>query len=287
MADRARDAPPEPPVELPPARMVRVHGRGEFFVRDSGSAGPPLLLLHGWMFQGDITWYRCYETLAAAGYRLIAIDHRGHGHGIRTPGHFRLSDCADDAAAVVRELGCGPVTAFGYSMGGAIGQLIARDHADVLSGLVLSATAGDWTEPYMRRAWKTMGALRLLLGLFPAGFWRVGLKVGRFRDTEATPWVASELTRGSAHDIAEAGRELGRFDARPWLHSVNVPAAVLVTARDRSVPPRKQRELADRLGARRFEFAGDHDSVILRARDYAPALLDAIEALREAPAKAA
>ena len=73
----------EPPVPLPPGFVVHVPGRGELFVRDSGGSGPPVLLLHGWIFQSDLNWYRTYEPLATAGYRVIAVDHRGHGRGVR------------------------------------------------------------------------------------------------------------------------------------------------------------------------------------------------------------
>jgi 3-oxoadipate enol-lactonase len=279
---------PEPPVELPPGRLVHVRGRGEFFIRDSGGDGPPLLLLHGWMFQSDLNWYRTYEPLVAAGYRVLAIDHRGHGRGLRTPDHFRLEDCAADAAAVVRDLGVGPVTAVGYSMGGPIAQLMARDHRDTVQALVLCATAPDWTERYMRRLWKAMGGLRLVLNLFPTSAWRGGLRAGGFKDSATTTWIASELSRGSSRDIAEAGRELGRFDSRPWVGALDIPAAVVVTTRDRSVPPRKQRELAERLGATRFEDEGDHDSVVVRGREFAGVLLEALAAVaEESPARAA
>jgi 3-oxoadipate enol-lactonase len=274
--------PPEPPVELPPGRLVHVRGRGEFFIRDSGGNGPPLLLLHGWMFQSDLNWFRTYGPLVDAGYRVIAIDHRGHGRGLRTPVRFRLEDCAADAAAVVRELGAGPVTAIGYSMGGPIAELMARDHRDTLRALVLCATAPDWTEKYMRRLWKSMGALRLVLNTFPTSAWRSALKYAGFKDSPTTAWIAAELSRGSSRDIAEAGRELGRFDGRPWLGALDIPAAVIVTARDRSVPPRKQRELAERLGATRFEDEGDHDSVVVRGREFAAVLVEALAAVSEA-----
>jgi 3-oxoadipate enol-lactonase len=283
---------PEPPVELPPGRLVHVPGRGEFFVRDTHPPPTPadlpvVLLLHGWMFQSDLNWFRCYGPLADAGYRVLAIDHRGHGRGLRTPAEFRLSDCAADAAAVVRQLGLAPVTVVGYSMGGAIGQLMARDHRDVLSALVLSGTAPDWSEPRMRRLWKSMGVLRLLLNTFPTGSWRRTLKLAGFKDSQTTTWIAAELSRGSSRDIAEAGRELGRFDSRPWLAGIDIPAAVVVTARDRSVPPRKQRELAERLRARTFEDQGDHDSVVARGRLYVLVLIEALAALRDAPVGAA
>ncbi|MEA2449813.1 MAG: hypothetical protein QOG63_1745 [Thermoleophilaceae bacterium] len=279
--------PPEPPVELPPGRLVHVPGRGEFFVRDSEGDGPPLLLLHGWMFQSDLNWFRCYAPLADAGYRVLAIDHRGHGRGLRTPADFRLVDCAADAAAVVRQLGLAPLTVVGYSMGGAIAQLMARNHRDTLSALVLSATAPDWSEKHMRRLWKSMGALRLLLNAFPTSSWRQVLSWAGFKEGATTTWIAAELSRGAARDLAEAGRELGRFDSRPWLGTIDIPAAVVVTARDRSVPPRKQRELAERLRARTFDDPGDHDSVVARGRHYVLVLLEALAALRDTPVGAA
>src|SRR3954453_11858440 len=227
MAERRDGFPADPPIELPPGRIVRVPGRGEFFTRDSGGEGPAVLLLHGWMFQSDLNWWTCYGPLADAGYRVIALDHRGHGRGLRTPADFRLTDCADDAAAVVRELGCAPVLAVGYSMGGTVAQLLARDHRELLSGVVLSATAAQWGEPRMRRFWKTMGALLLGLNLFPTSAWRSGLRAAGYDHNQTPTWTAAELSRGSSRDIAEAGRELGRFDSRPWLAGVDVPAAVI------------------------------------------------------------
>src|SRR3954451_16837792 len=107
---------PEPPIPLPRGCVVHVPGRGEMFLRDSGGDGPPLLLLHGWMFQSDLNWWRMYEPLARAGYRVLATDPRGHGRGLRPAEPFRLEGCAADAAALVRHLGAGPVTVVGYSM---------------------------------------------------------------------------------------------------------------------------------------------------------------------------
>jgi 3-oxoadipate enol-lactonase len=290
MADRRRrpDWPPDPPVELPPGRLVHVPGRGEFFVRDSGGDGPPLLLLHGWMFSSDLNWFRVYAPLAAAGYRVLAMDHRGHGRGLRTDAEFRLADCAADAAAVLREIGCAPALVTGYSMGGPVAQLAARNHRDVVSGLVCCATSCDWSAPRMRTLWRSMGVLRLLLNAFPISSWRGGLRALGFPPGPASVWTAAELSRGSGRDIAEAGRELGRFDSRPWLAELaTVPSAVVVTARDRSVPPHKQRELAERLGARVFEDGGDHDSVVTRADRFSPVLLAALAHVRAPAADAA
>jgi alpha-beta hydrolase superfamily lysophospholipase len=36
------------------------------------------------MFSADLNWYTTYGALEEAGYRVLAVDHRGHGRGIRT-----------------------------------------------------------------------------------------------------------------------------------------------------------------------------------------------------------
>ena len=269
----------EPPVSLPQGYVVHVPGRGEMFVRDSGGEGPPVLLLHGWIFQSDLNWYRTYEPLIAAGYRVLAIDHRGHGRGLRAEQPFRLSECAADAAAVVDQLGCGPATAIGYSMGGAIAQLMARDHASHVSGLVLCATSRDWRDPRMAAVFAAMGLVRVTLNLFPYALWRRALLREGFPDDATTAWVAAELSRGSGRDIAEAGRELGRFDSRPWLRSVQAPVAVVVNTRDRTLAVNKQYELAAGVDGARFEFDGDHMAVVGQGRRYAETLLEAIGAV--------
>lgn len=271
---------PEPPFDMPPARTVRVPGRGEFFLRDTGRAGPVVMLLHGWMASADLNWCGAYGDLFRAGYRVVAIDHRGHGRGLRPLERFRLADCADDAAAVLRQLELAPALVVGYSMGGAIGQLLARAHPDLVSGLVLSGTAQHWQEPQTRRYWRAMTVLGLTLSLAPRASWRWGFKRLGLPDDEQTAWLHSEMMRHSASDLAEAGRELGRFDSRPWLGSLQVPMAVVITTRDSGVPPYKQRELASAGSARVFEAPIDHLDIVRQASEYNPPLLAALESLR-------
>jgi 3-oxoadipate enol-lactonase len=267
---------PEPPIEPPPGRIVHVPGRGEFFLRDTGGDGPALLLLHGWMVSADLNWITVYDALAAAGYRVLALDHRGHGRGLRTPEPFRLTHCSDDAAAILRHEGIDRAVAVGYSMGGPIGCLLARDHPDLVSAIVLCATATDWQEPRMKRGWRLMGFLRLELGLFPNAAWRAGLRALGLPDESGTTWAASELSRGSARDIAEAGRELGRYDGRPWLRSLTLPRAVVVPVEDNLVPQHKQRELAAVLGVTPREVPGAHVAITTHSEAFVTALLGAL-----------
>lgn len=249
------------------------------FLRDTGGGGPVVMLLHGWMASADMNWHGCFSDLAAAGYRVLAIDHRGHGRGLRPLTPFRLVDCAADAAAALRVLGTGPVTVVGYSMGGAIAQLVARDHPDVVSGLVLSGTGQHWQDPHMRWAWRAMGALGFVLSLAPRCTWHWGVNRVGLPSSPLTVWIQSELMRHSARDMAEAGRELGRFDSRPWLGSVRARSAMVITTEDEAVPPAYQRELAAALDAQVFEAPIKHLEIGWLAGEYNPALLKALEAV--------
>ncbi|HSO98812.1 MAG TPA: alpha/beta fold hydrolase [Solirubrobacteraceae bacterium] len=284
---RHQSHPPVPPRALPPARTVIVPGRGEFFLRDTGGEGAAVLLLHGWMATADLNWAGAYSALAEAGHRVLAIDHRGHGRGLRSLVPFRLADCAADAAGVLRVLDTGPATIVGYSMGGAIAQIFAREHAELAAGVVLGGTAQHWQDPPTQRRFRALGLLGLGLSVAPRQLYHLGLARSGIPEGESAAWLESELLRHSARDIAEAGRELGRFDSRSWLSTVEPKVAVLVTLRDELVAPGKQRELAAAAGGPVVEADISHMQVVERAGQFNPPLLEAITvvsgAYRSAP----
>jgi hypothetical protein len=86
---------------------------------------------------------------------------------------------------------------------------------------------------------------------------------------EFRPWIVAEFRRGLSPELAGAGRALSRYDARPWAAHLGLPAAVLITTRDRLVRPAKQRELAEALQAYVFEIDADHDLPLVKGADYA------------------
>ena len=276
---RPRPLAPVPSLPLPPGRTVVVPERGELFLRDSGGRGPVVLLIHGWMFASDLNWGRQYAPLAAAGYRVLAMDLRGHGRGLRSGERFRLADCADDAAGLLQVLGIERALVAGYSMGGPVTQLLAQRHSGRVAGFVLCATALDWSDPGQRLVWHSMGALRLVLGAFPLGVWRSVVRLSG-ADEQHASWVAAELSRSSARDVAEAGRELGRFDSSTWVGRLPQPGAVVLTARDRLVPPRKQAALAKALGVEPHAVQADHDACSTHPAEFVAVLLQALRAVQ-------
>ena len=96
----------------------------------------------------------------------VSPDLRGHGRGMRSTEPFSLEDCADDAAALLGELGAGHAIVVGYSMGGPVGLLLARRHPGQVAALVMQATALDWRRaPHERMVWRLLSVLELGLRL--------------------------------------------------------------------------------------------------------------------------
>src|SRR5690349_7883935 len=123
-------------------RVVEAGDGGRLTVWDTaGPAGAPtLVLLHGVTLDADTNWSGVLSALCEH-FRVLTLDLRGHGIGPRVRLPYRLEDCADDVAMVVRALGAGPVVPVGYSMGGMVAQVFWRRHPELTAGLVLCATA--------------------------------------------------------------------------------------------------------------------------------------------------
>jgi len=274
---------------LPEARLVQVPGRGEFFVRvhrHEDPSAPTLALFHGWTASADLQFFTAYRALAER-YSFVAIDHRGHGRGLRTLDPFELEDAADDMAAVLHELGVHRVVTLGYSMGGPISMLFTRRHPHLVEALVAQATALEWRASLRERlTWMGLPVVGAVLRswAYPRYLRRAIARVIPVgHELEAyLPWILGEMQRGASQAIVEAGRCLSRYDAREWGSDLGVPAGVLVTTRDRLVPPRKQRRLAVSLSAVVHELDADHLCTMAQPAGYIDAtlaLLDEVLAL--------
>ncbi len=276
-------AAPVPPAGLPPGRIVELPGRGEMFVRERlGAIGQPaILLLHGWTASADLNWFRAYDAVSAQG-RMLAVDHRGHGRGMRSEERFSIEAAADDAAALLRTLDTGPAIVVGYSMGGPIAMRLWERHPNLVAGLVLEATALEWRAHRSERfVFKFMAAVEFFLRVGrPRGLIDRSLRDLVRQAPDLVPllgWLKAELRRGDPTALADAGRALGEHDARPFAGRIDVPSAVVITTKDRLVRPRKQRALAKAIpGATTHELAADHDACIVSTHGFAQVTAAAI-----------
>ncbi len=272
---RIKDPVTEP--DLPPAREVHLPGRGKVTVRHV-EGQTPVLLLHGWALTSDVNFCHLMPHLSQG---FVAMDHHGHGRGPRRERRFRIEDSADDQAALLDALGIDEVIVCGYSLGGPVGLELARRHPERVAGLVLQATALRFDGPMDRLGRPLLRALR------PLTRFDIGRTVPlhylshtRRRSPAAArlwPWLRRELVHCHPRTIIDVMLAEYAFDFGPHAAALaGVPSAVMVTTRDRAVPPKDQRELALRLRADVVEIDDDHDVYLADPEGFVAATLRAI-----------
>ncbi|MGA8118139.1 MAG: alpha/beta hydrolase [Actinocatenispora sp.] len=100
-----------------------------------GDDGPVVLAVHG-VTSSHLAWAAVARKLT--GVRLVAVDLRGRGDSGALPGPYGMAQHAADCVAVLDALGvAGPVPVTGHSMGGFVAVVLADEHPDRVSRLVL------------------------------------------------------------------------------------------------------------------------------------------------------
>ena len=128
---------------------------------DVDGDGPLVVLIPG---MGDLraTYRFLAPVLRGAGYRVAATDLRGHGASDATFAAYGDAETAGDVLALIEELG-GPAVIVGNSMGAAAAVMVAADHPDLVTGLVLVG-------PFVRNG-KMSAMQRVLFRVAMAPIW--------------------------------------------------------------------------------------------------------------------
>jgi pimeloyl-ACP methyl ester carboxylesterase len=110
---------------------------------DAGAAAPVAMLVHGitgwWR-----TWWRVAPALAGRGWRVVAVDQRGHGTSPPIDGVATAESLAADLEATIASLGVAPVHALiAHSLGAAVAMELAHGQPDLVRRLVIEDPPGQ------------------------------------------------------------------------------------------------------------------------------------------------
>ena len=104
--------------------------------------GMPIVLLHAFP-QNRTMWTPQIDTFSTT-HRVITPDFRGFGESDAPAGPYSCAELADDAARLITHLGHGPVVFMGLSLGGMVGQELALQRPELVTGLVLANTTSGY-----------------------------------------------------------------------------------------------------------------------------------------------
>lgn len=119
--------------------------------------GDPILLIHGFGSTHAVNWVNpgWVSFLTNAGYRVIALDNRGHGRSTKSyePEDYVPAAMASDVAALLDHLGIARAHVMGYSMGARVAAFTALHHPQKVATLILGGLGlgmiegvGGWDE---------------------------------------------------------------------------------------------------------------------------------------------
>ena len=118
---------------------AEVNGLSLYYEEEGQSDGDPLILLHG--AGGTIDdpvggWAGLVPSFGER-YRLVLVEHRGHGRTANPAGFMTFEQIGDDVAALAGQLDLGPAHVAGISDGGVVALDLALRHADTVRSIVV------------------------------------------------------------------------------------------------------------------------------------------------------
>lgn len=241
--------------------MERVNVEGVAIAFETRGSGEPLLLLTGLGGVGR-AWGDTIELFAGA-FRTIVPDHRGTGESSKPESDYTIEALAHDMAGLVRAIGCGPAHVVGSSTGGALAQVMALDHRDVVESITLvSSWAGP--EPYFDRQFQVRRAILKTEGRVAytqaSALFLFSPEYAHAHPDAVSQWIES-ATSGEANVEIMVQRidMILAHDQRRRLSELNVPCLVLVGNQDICTPPYAAAELHELIpGAQLQVLPGGH-----------------------------
>jgi len=113
--------------------------------------GNPILLIHGFASNKTVNWVDTgwVRHLTRLGFRVIAIDNRGHGESakLHDPAGYGGPIMAEDARRLLDHLSIPRADIMGYSMGARISAFLALAHPERVRSLVFGGLGGNMVRP--------------------------------------------------------------------------------------------------------------------------------------------
>lgn len=261
---RQDDGDPAVPIVAEYDRSYRLpsHDGGEVFVVERGE-GPVIVLSHG-VTLSVRTWAKQLSGLTAAGFRVIAFDHRGHGESTVGDGGHTIENLGADIRSVLEGLDLHDVVLVGHSMGGVAVQSFCIDHPDavrervagivllsslarsVLAGLPRVAAATTWTVDHLPDGIGALRARDLGLAIARLGFGRHPVA----SQVEATRQMIVDTKTGIRRDAVAA---LLGLDLSERIRDIDRPTLVICGTADLLTPLAESRRMARRIRGARLE----------------------------------
>ncbi len=239
---------------------------------DDGPRDAPVLMFAGSLGATLAMWE---PQLSLAGpFRVIRIDHRGHGGSPVPPGPYAVPDLAADVLELLDKLRLARVAFCGLSLGGMVGMYLGSEHPDRLTSLTLCATTahfpdrGPWEERIAAvEAVGTAGIADTVISRWFTPAWAAA-------HADVVAALRNQIAGTSDTGYLGCCRAVADWDHRERLAAVAVPTLVIAGADDLSTPVDPHaRTLVDGIPGARLEVLPGAHLVTIESAEHATRLI--------------
>ena len=196
-----------------------------------------------------------YSDAVAGAYEQMTEDFTIYLFDRRSdlPSSYSIQDMADDTAAAISELGLTDIYLFGASQGGMISMVIAMDHPDLVSKLILGSTAAGVDQEHyddVISGWVELAAegdaeaLYLAFGeaLYPPEVYK--------QSTDLLIQSAQSVTQEDLERFVILAESIDGFDVSGRINEITCPVLILGSEDDRVLGGAASQEIYEALSSR-------------------------------------
>ena len=236
--ERWQTLPPTPTLPTPAVtgRVTVDNARLWYAQWNVAAPGIPVLLLHGG-YANSSYFGHLVRDLVRHGYRVIAMDSRGHGRSTRSEAPYSYHLMAEDVIGLLETLNVPRVSLVGWSDGGTIGYDLAIHHPQALARLFAFGANADLTA--LNEGFDTAPAFSAYLKRVP----------GEYKRLSPTPadWASFDAAVGKMWSIEPT------FTAEQ-LRTIRTPTTLADGEHDEAIRPEHLRYLRDTIPGARLVF---------------------------------
>ena len=240
---------------------------------DEGPRDAPVLVLAGSLGSTLEMWRPQVGPLTER-FRVIRVDHRGHGGSPVPPGPYRMADLAGDVLALLDRLGLDRVAWCGLSLGGMVGMHLASEAPERIASLTLCCTSSHFPDTTVWKeriaAVSTGGTAPLAEGVVSRWFTPDWAAAHPDVVAEAAAMVAGTSDAG----YIACCRAIEVWDHRDRLGAISAPTLVVAGSVDPSTPVEPHaRTIVDGIPGARLEVLEAAHLATIEVADEATALI--------------
>jgi len=219
----------------------------------TGPDDAPVLVLAGALGSAHAMWQAQVDALSDR-FRVIALDHRGHGSSEAPPGPYTMADLGGDVVALLDELGVEQASYIGISLGGMVGLWLAQNAPDRWHRFVLMCAAAEpigGPQPWTERADQVRADGTAAIADATIGRWFKHEYAEAHAEQVAS--IKQQILDTSDEGYASCCEAIGAMDLRDGLAGVTAPTLLLAAEEDSSIPAEHVLALAQAIPGARFE----------------------------------